>query len=114
MCAGRQKAAKHALAVAKPASQQVAEFLNLLQADSRQKIFVHCHHGADRTGVMVAAFRSAMQNWTPQQALAEMKAFGFHSFWYPRLARYVENFPQRLNNDPNLHALHPAAQASTP
>ncbi len=74
MCAARQKAAKHALAVAKPASQQVAEFLNLLQANSRQKIFIHCHHGADRTGVMVAAFRIAMQNWTPQQALAEMKA----------------------------------------
>jgi protein tyrosine phosphatase (PTP) superfamily phosphohydrolase (DUF442 family) len=97
-----------------PASRQVAEFLELLQGNPRQKIFVHCHHGADRTGVMVAAFRIAMQNWTPRQALAEMKAFGFHSFWYPHLGRYIENFPQRLKDDPNLRALHPAAHPSTP
>ncbi len=55
-----------------PDDQQVAEFLALLRANPQKKIFVHCHHGADRTSVMVAAYRIAAQNWTPQQAIAEM------------------------------------------
>src|SRR5712692_1138285 len=75
-----------------PNDQQVAEFLTLLRANPQKKIFVHCHHGADRTSVMVAAYRIAAQNWTPQQAIAEMELFHFHSFWLHHLKSYVEDF----------------------
>src|ERR1700741_3845570 len=46
-----------------PGNAQVAEFLKVLQQDPAQKIFVHCYYGEDRTGVMVAAYRIAQQNW---------------------------------------------------
>ena len=97
-----------------PDDQQVAEFLALLRANPQKKIFVHCHHGADRTSVMVAAYRIAAQNWTPQQAIAEMELFHFHSFWLHHLKSYVEDFPRLLAADPSLRALHPAAQTSAP
>lgn len=97
-----------------PSSQQVAEFLALLQANPRKKIFVHCHHGADRTGVMVAAYRIADEHWTPAQAIQEMNAFHFHGFWLRHLKRYVQDFPQQLAADPSLRALRPAAESSTP
>ena len=97
-----------------PNDQQVAEFLALLRASPQKKIFVHCHYGADRTGVMVAVYRIAAQNWTPPQAIAEMESFHFQRFLRFYLKSYVEDFPRLLAADPSLRALHPAAQTSAP
>ncbi len=72
------------------------------------------YYGADRTGVMVAAFRMATQNWTPQQALAEMKEFHFHNFLHHHLKAYIEDFPRQLETDPALRTFHHAAQTSAP
>ncbi len=98
----------------RPDDRQVAEFLLLLRANVDKKVFVHCHHGADRTGVMVAAFRIAFEHWTPAQALAEMGEFHFHRFWYPHLKSYVEELPQELLANPQFHGLQPAAHRSAP
>ncbi len=98
----------------RPNDRQVAEFLALLQANPQRKIFVHCHHGADRTGVMVAAYRIAAERWTSQQALTEMAAYHFHSFWMRHLKGYVEDFPRRLEADPNFRALHPVPPGARP
>ncbi|MBI3485085.1 MAG: hypothetical protein HY012_08040, partial [Acidobacteria bacterium] len=65
-----------------PRNAQVAEFLGLLRANPGKKIFAHCQRGAERTGVMVAAFRIAAEQWPPQQALDEMEVFGFRGFWF--------------------------------
>jgi tyrosine-protein phosphatase SIW14 len=87
-----------------PTDTQMADFLDLLRVDPKTKIFVHCQLGADRTGVMIAAYRIADENWTPRQAIAEMKAFHLH-FWLPHLNRYIEHFPQRLESLPELRPL---------
>lgn len=44
---------------------------------------IHCYHGSDRTGVMVAMYRILFQNWTTEQALYEMKygGYGYHPIW---------------------------------
>jgi tyrosine-protein phosphatase SIW14 len=87
-----------------PTDAQVAEFLDLVRANPQTRIFVHCHLGADRTGVMIAAYRIAEQAWTPPQAIAEMKAFHLH-FWLPHLNRYIERFPRRLETSSDLRPL---------
>ena len=92
-----------------PTSEQVAEFLEIVRANPQRKIFVHCHLGADRSGVMVAVYRMAAENWTPQQALKEMRAYHYHHFWWPHFQRYVERFPALLAADPKLRAVAPAA-----
>ncbi len=97
-----------------PENKQVAEFLELLRANPEKKIFVHCRAGADRTGVIVAAYRIAVQNWRPSQALAEMKAYHLHSFWHPQLKRYIEDFPKLLATDAGFRTLCPAAHTSPP
>jgi protein tyrosine/serine phosphatase len=97
-----------------PNDQQVAEFLTLLRANPQKKIFIHCHHGADRTSVMVAVYRIAAQNWTPPQAIAEMESFHFQRFLLFYLKSYVEDFPRLLAADPSLRALRPAEQTSGP
>jgi len=80
----------------KPSDAQVAEFLSFLQANPGTRIYVHCRRGAERTGLMVAAFRMTTQGWTPSQALAEMETFGFRGFRFRHLKRYVKEFPERF------------------
>jgi protein tyrosine phosphatase (PTP) superfamily phosphohydrolase (DUF442 family) len=61
----------------------LVRFLQLATDKNRQPVFVHCQHGADRTGVLCAAYRVAVDGWTKQQAIDEMTqgGFGFHAFW---------------------------------
>ena len=65
----------------KPDPREVATFLKILTDPARRPVFVHCQHGADRTGTMVAAYRMVFQGWTLEQALAELPNFGFHRVW---------------------------------
>ena len=97
-----------------PTNAQVAQFLKLFQDDPQQKVFIHCYYGEDRSGVMVAAYRIARQNWTADQALAEMVSFGFHYYLYPGMQSYVRKFPSSFSSESvfaplratNANALH--------
>ena len=53
------------------------KFLSLPQQRPREKIFVHCWLGGDRTGVFFAVYRIAIDHWTAPQALEEMRDFPF-------------------------------------
>ncbi len=79
-----------------PTDQQVAQFLSLFPNNPQEKVFVHCHFGDDRTGVFVASYRMTFENVAPEQALKEMFYFGFHGYWHPSMAAFVQNFPARL------------------
>ncbi|MFI5379879.1 MAG: tyrosine-protein phosphatase [Tepidisphaerales bacterium] len=57
-------------------------------------IFVHCYIGCDRTGLFVAAYRMAHDNWTAERAIAEMDAFGHNYICFP------ENHPFLRELDP--------------
>ena len=88
-----------------PDNAQVAQFLKVVQQDPTQKVFVHCHYGEDRTGVMVATYRIAQQNWAPEQAAAEMNSFGFHYHLYLGMKSYVREFPAKFAADPVFASL---------
>jgi protein tyrosine phosphatase (PTP) superfamily phosphohydrolase (DUF442 family) len=96
-----------------PKNKDVATFLRLLRDNPDKRIFVHCRRGAERTGVMVAAYRMAFQGWTPEQALEEMEQFKFSGFWFRHLKRYVRSFPEQLKTDPDLKALVTPPTASS-
>jgi protein tyrosine phosphatase (PTP) superfamily phosphohydrolase (DUF442 family) len=74
----------------------IVRFLRVVTDQKRQPVFVHCQHGADRTGVMCAAYRVVVEGWTKQQAIDEMTCggFGFHWIW-GNLPKLIE----RLNVD---------------
>jgi len=55
-----------------PTGYQVAAVLGLI---SKHVCFVHCEHGEDRTGAIIAAYRMSVDKWTNAQALAEAQAF---------------------------------------
>ena len=66
----------------KPA--QIADVLRTIR--ERQKegaVLVHCYHGADRTGLVVAMYRVIYQGWSLDAARSEMidGGYGFHPMW---------------------------------
>jgi len=89
----------------KPTDEEVSRFFALVAAKPHGKIFVHCQQGRDRTGAMVALYRIAADHWCAGSAVAEMKAYHYHHFWFPQLEKYVENFPQRLATDHDLASI---------
>lgn len=101
-------------ALSKPDNAEVAAFLQLLRDNPDKPVFVHCKRGAERTGVMVSAYRMSQQGWTPEQALAEMEAFKFRGFWFWYLKSYVRKFPELLKTHPALRPLASAPLASVP
>lgn len=66
-----------------PGEKDIVRFLEIAIDRERTPVFVHCMHGADRTGVMVAAYRVAVCGWSKQEAIAEMTTggFGYHRIW---------------------------------
>jgi protein tyrosine phosphatase (PTP) superfamily phosphohydrolase (DUF442 family) len=70
----------------------IVRFLQIVTDKNRTPVFVHCQHGADRTGTMCAAYRVAVDGWTKRQAIDEMTkgGFGFHSMW-SNLPKLIEN-----------------------
>ena len=63
--------------------EDVVAFLKVVADRGRAPVFVHCSHGADRTGAMTAIYRVAIQGWTKDEAIAEMTqgGFGYHDIW---------------------------------
>jgi len=88
-----------------PKDETFVRFLTLLRQNPDKKVFVHCRYGDDRTGMMIAAYRMAVEGWTPEEARKEMQKFGFHRLVCPSLVPYEKNFPERLKKDPAFQAL---------
>lgn len=75
-----------------PEEKEVVRFLKIVTNEKRQPVLVHCQHGADRTGLMCAIYRVAIQGWTKQEALREMKdgGYGYHTMW-KNLPKYFDD-----------------------
>jgi hypothetical protein len=91
-----------------PGDAPWVRFLQVMRENRGKKVFVHCELGIDRTGVAVAAYRMAEEGWTANEALQEMKSFGFSSSHHtlcPGLAEYERGFPERLKKSPAFRDL---------
>lgn len=60
-------------------TKNVIRFLKIATDPQRAPVFVHCHRGVERTGVMCAAYRIVVEGWSKEQAIEEMTKGGFTS-----------------------------------
>jgi tyrosine-protein phosphatase SIW14 len=91
-----------------PHDEPFAKFLKLMRDNPDKKVFVHCRLGDDRTGMMIAAYRMAAERWSADDAMLEMKYFGFsgaHHIICPRLAGYERSFPERLKKNSSFEGV---------
>jgi len=60
----------------------------------RKPVLIHCYHGADRTGFIIALYRIVYENWTQVEAIEEMLdgGYGYHKMW-----RDIIKFLKELN-----------------
>lgn len=86
-----------------PTDKTFADFLKVIRENPETKIFVHCRLGDDRTGMAIASYRMAVQGWSADEALKEMKDFGFQG-WHRTvcapLTNYEKEFPEHLKTNP--------------
>ena len=95
----------------RPEDADVVRFLKIATDTNSLPVFVHCEHGADRTGVMCAMYRIAVCGWTKEEAIREMTdgGFGFHSVWQD-LIHYVRHADiERIKHDAGLGPHPPEA-----
>jgi protein tyrosine/serine phosphatase len=80
-----------------PTSEQLAEFLKVVNDPASQPIYVHCVGGRHRTGVMTAAYRITQDGWTADQAFKEMKQYKFGAdFLHPEFKKFVYGYSTQL------------------
>jgi len=65
----------------------------MVESQRRGPVLIHCWHGADRTGVVCAAYRMIVQGWSKHDARAEMfdGGFGYHAVWR-NIPAYIDRF----------------------
>jgi protein tyrosine phosphatase (PTP) superfamily phosphohydrolase (DUF442 family) len=63
--------------------RDIIAVLKIITNPDNQPVMVHCAHGADRTGLMMASYRMIVQGWSKEAARKEMKQGGyeFHAIW---------------------------------
>ncbi|WP_372597786.1 tyrosine-protein phosphatase [Amphritea sp.] len=96
------------LRTGKVTEDQLIEALRIIKR-SNGPLLVHCWHGSDRTGTVVATYRIVEQGWSKQQALDEMTngGYGYHASIFPNLVELingldVERIKTALNSDKSL------------
>src|SRR5690606_32285108 len=60
--------------------------------DAEKPVLIHCAHGADRTGAVIAAYRMVYHDWPKEKAIEEMKMeqFGFHEMWFRNIPALLD------------------------
>ncbi|MDR0291495.1 MAG: tyrosine-protein phosphatase [Elusimicrobium sp.] len=71
--------------------KHIKSFLDIIADPANLPVFIHCKHGADRTGAMTAVYRIVVEGWSKEDAVKEMTKgpFGFHAIW--------ANLPKTIN-----------------
>ena len=83
--------------VGRPTDDQVKQVLALIEAGPAP-VYVHCVHGADRTGTIIACYRIQRDQWTSNAALREAKLYGI-SWLELGMKHFVTDFAKKIVAD---------------
>lgn len=70
---------------------EVISALKIIQ-ESPKPVLIHCKHGSDRTGCIVAVYRMAFMGWEKDKAIEEFKSggYGYHDKAFPNVLRLLQ------------------------
>jgi tyrosine-protein phosphatase SIW14 len=84
--------------LSRPSDEQIAKALSIINNPENGVVFVHCKHGADRTGVVIACFRMLQESQTAEQAREEAEKHGM-SWVQFGMKRYISDYYKKLSRD---------------
>lgn len=67
---------------AAPANEQVNDAVRALETRENWPVYIHCSHGKDRTGLIVAIYRVRNNNYCKDTAYNEMNFYGANPFLF--------------------------------
>lgn len=76
-----------------PNKKKFLRFLEIISDPGNQPVFVHCQHGADRTGAAAALYRIKLQKWDAEEAINEMVKGGYH---FHKIHSHLKNFIRKF------------------
>ncbi|MFN2576559.1 MAG: tyrosine-protein phosphatase [Pyrinomonadaceae bacterium] len=91
----------------RPRDEEVQRILQIINARENQPVFVHCHHGHDRTGVIVACYHISHDGWTARQAKNEAQRYGL-SWTEIGMKKYIDEYYDRAHRK-NISTRSPSA-----
>ena len=70
---------------------QLREALKII-INRKSPILIHCWHGSDRTGAVIASYRVVVEGWSKEKAIDELQNgnFGYHAAIYPNIVKLIE------------------------
>jgi len=77
----------------RPTQEEVARVLALIES-APGPVYVHCEHGCDRTGTVVACYRIEHVGWDAEAALKEANHYGMSPF-ERGMREYVSDFARQ-------------------
>lgn len=78
----------------RPKDSQVERILALINDSQNWPVFIHCHHGEDRTGTIIAVYRISNDGWSSEQAKKEAKRYGMSRFQFG-MKDYIGDYYKR-------------------
>ena len=80
-----------------PSPEKAEQFLKLVDDPANQPVFIHCHGGRHRAGIMTAIYRMHHDGWDAERAYAEMKQYGFEKgLGHGALKDYVYDYHAQM------------------
>ena len=83
-----------------PTQAQVDTLLSALKTAPGEPVFVHCQHGADRTGCMLGIYRETQQGWNFDKTYKEMRQYGFKPYYIKLTDAVRKRAPRGTGKDP--------------
>jgi protein tyrosine/serine phosphatase len=74
----------------RPTDDQIKTVLGLIDS-LPGPVFIHCQHGCDRTGTLVACYRMKHDQWAVEKAMAEANRYGL-SIFERGMKRFIQDF----------------------
>jgi len=82
-----------------PSDEAVNEFFKIIDnaRANNEKVFIHCRHGADRTGLFSALYRIKYQKCKLSDVIRELMTYGHDANHNPNIIPFIIDFKESLN-----------------
>ncbi|HEX8889264.1 MAG TPA: tyrosine-protein phosphatase [Pyrinomonadaceae bacterium] len=78
----------------RPSDEKVEKILALINNTKNWPVFIHCNHGKDRTGTIIACYRISHDGWTLDEAMKEAKRYGM-SWVQFKMKDYIKDYARK-------------------